>query len=274
MLRGIFAVILAGVAPPAAAQERDPPPPETDQPPPRRDAAQVTRDGTFLPTTVAARIGDQRVTGWFTGGYDTTPVSLKSPGGIPLLSMQIEGAISNRVAIHVGLDYEAYSAQARPSAGLRFGLLRQEKNGIDLGIAAQYRSKGFTQSSGEFEFFVAASRRWNRFGLFGNVVYGQGIDPRERDGELRIAALFAAHERVNIGLDANAKLDLGEETPGREAEELEARFDLKAGPMATFAAGPFVFMAQAGVHTMTQVNDRGTHQRTGFLALGGMGASF
>src|SRR5262245_19624067 len=45
-----------------------------EQPKIRRhnDAAQVSRDGTFLPFTLSARIGDQYIAGRVLGGYDST----------------------------------------------------------------------------------------------------------------------------------------------------------------------------------------------------------
>src|SRR4051794_1307931 len=48
--------------------------PRVDEPVARRNsAAQVTRDGTFLPTTLPARVGDHYVAALFLGGYETTP---------------------------------------------------------------------------------------------------------------------------------------------------------------------------------------------------------
>lgn len=237
-----------------------------DQGPPRRprDAAQTTRDGTFLPTTLAARVGDQHVTGLFLGGYETTA------GQGAIFSGVAEAALFHRVALRAGVEYLSATQQAAPLVGVRVGILTQERYGFDLGGAFQYRNRGFTQASGEFEMLILASRRWNRLGVYGNLAYGQGTDSKERDGEIRAAVLYAIHEKANIGLDARARFDLGEETPARATNKLESDFDLLAGPLATLAVGPFMLMAQAGIHTLVQ------HEkpRSGFAAVAGLGTSF
>jgi hypothetical protein len=106
-----------------------------------RDAQSVTEDGTFLPGTFAARIGDQRVSALAYGGYDTNRSQRAISAGV------IEGAIVNRIAIRVGYDYLSTQSGGSVSAGLRFGVLRQELNGIDLGFFVQYKQKGFSESN-------------------------------------------------------------------------------------------------------------------------------
>ena len=232
--------------------------------PPRRDALQVSRDGTFLPLTLTARIGDQRIIGMVTGGYDT------AQGQGATFNSVVEGALENRVALRVGVDYLSGTNQWSPSVGLRVGVLRQEKYGIDLGIAAMYKNTGFSEANGEVELIVSVGRRWNRLALFGNAAFGQGITPTERDAEARVALLYAVHERVNVGFDARARFDLGDENAARATKKIEADFDLVAGPVATVAVGPLALMAQAGVHTLV------IHEQplVGLAALGGVGACF
>jgi len=134
----------------------------------------------------------------------------------------------------------------------------------------QYRNVGFTEAKGEVDMLLTASHRWNRFGLFGNVAYGQGLDANERDGELRAAALYEIHERVQVGLDARARVDLGSETPARAKNNQEAEFDLLAGPLASVAAGPFLILAQGGVHTLV-IHEQ---PRSGVAVMAGVGLSF
>jgi hypothetical protein len=241
-------------------------PPRVDEQPPaaRRDAAQVTRDGTFLPTTWTARIGDQRVAAFSQGGYDMAP----GEGGV--FSTVVEGAIANRVAIRAGLEYVPLVQSVAVSAGLRVGILRQERHQIDLAVMALYKNRGFSEADGEVEMAVLIGRRWGRLGTFANLVYGQGLDPDERDAEVRLAMLYALGERVNVGFDARARFDLGDETPARAAQKLENDFDLIAGPLVTFAVSHVMLSAQAGAHAVVQ------HEvaSAGFAAIGGVGTAF
>jgi hypothetical protein len=102
------------------------------------------------------------------------------------------------------------------------------------------------------------------------VVYGQGIDPAERDGEARVAVLVTLTDRVNLGLDARARLDLGEETPARAASKLESDFDFVGGPVLSVAVGPLAFMAQVGGTAVVQQET----PHGGVMAQGGLGGAF
>ena len=249
----------------AVARGQSDQPPSSGEPLPHRDAAQVSRDGTFLPTTITARIGDQRVAGLSLGGYDSTP----ERGAI--FSTVVEGALFHRVALRVGLEYVNAIGEVRPSAGVRVAILRQEKHKVDLAVMLLYKNVGFSEATGgEFEMMVLLARRWGRLALFGNLVYGQGIDPGERDGELRLAFLYALSDRVNIGLDARARLDLGEEDEARMKSKLEDDFDFVAGPMLSVAVGPIAFLAQVGGTAVV----RQEQAAGGVVALGGLGAAF
>jgi hypothetical protein len=258
-MRAAFFILM--MAPAAWSQDKPQPPTE----PPRRDGMQVARDGTFLPSTLTARIGDQRVAGLSLGGYESTP------GRGAIFSSWVEGAIFNRVALRAGIEYVSQLGNVRPSAGIRVGILRQENHKIDLGAALVYKNVGFTEATGgEFEMMVLLGRRWGRLGLFGNLVYGQGIDPGERDGEVRLSLLYAVHQRVNVGLDARARIDLGEETAARKKSSLEDDFDFVAGPLVTVAFGPIALLAQVGGTAVL----RQERAAGGVLALGGLGAAF
>ncbi len=251
---------------PAAALGRE----NAAVPPKRRDAQSVTQDGTFLPGTFAARIGDQRISAFTFGGYDSNA----SQGGV--FTSVVEGAIVNRVAIRVGYDYLQSQSGGSVTAGLRFGILRQELNGIDLGVLIQYKQKGFYQSNGEIELALAGSRRWNRFGLYANLVYGQGFERQERDGEVRLSGLYTIGSRYNVGLEARSHFDLGgsigSPLPGSPPE---AAFDMVAGPMASVSLGPVALIAEVGAHAIV-IDDNGPSGGTsaGAIALLGAGAAF
>jgi hypothetical protein len=226
--------------------------------------AAAVREGQFLPTTLPAAIGHRQVTGLFLGGWDGGPLQ----GGS--FSSQLEVALFHRVAVRVGVGYLNPVGRVEPSVGARVGILTQAQNRLDLSIGAFYNNVGFTEASGEFEFSVAASHRWNRVSLIGDVLYGQGLTPGERDGEVRLAALVLVHKRVNVGVDARARFDLGADTPGRVRDKLESDVDVLGGPLAMVTFGHFAALAQLGLHSVAR-NERFS---TGAAAFAGLGATY
>jgi hypothetical protein len=233
-------------------------------PEPESGVAAAAAEGQFLPTTLPAAIGDRRVHGLFLGGWDGGPLQ----GGT--FSAQIEAGIFHRVALRVGIAYLNPLARVEPSVGLRFGILTQARNHVDLSFSTFYNNVGFTEAKGEFELGLAVGHRWQRFSLVGDVLYGQGLDPAERDGEVRVAALVAVHRRVDVGLDARVRFDLGDDTPARVRDQLEADVDILGGPLAMVTLGHFALLAQAGLHSAA----RNDHFATGAAVFGGLGATY
>src|SRR5262249_32681493 len=147
-----------------------------------------------------------------------------------------EAAIARRVAIRAGVEYRE-GANAGVSAGVRVNILRQERFGFDLGAMVQYKNVGF-DGNGELEMAARAGRRWNRFALLGNFVYGEGLEQggSERDCELRLAMLYDAHDRVTVGLDSRARFNAGQ-YPER-AQPIS--FDFIGGPLIATHLGPVI----------------------------------
>lgn len=263
LLPGALLLLIGGVA---AAES-----PSSDQPAPRRDAAEVTRDGTFLPQTLAARVGDQRVAAMVYGGYDTTH---SAQGGN--VNAFVEGALLHAVALRVGINSlisnGPFASRNVYSVGLRVGLVRQEQHGVDVGLSAIYKSTGMTETTGEIEMALLLGRRWNRLAFYGNLIYGQGFIGSERDGEVRLGMLYALGDRWNVGFDGLGRFDLGSGEPNRVKRPGEADFELLIGPVATVALGPVALLAQAGSHTVF-IDTTGT-LASGFAALAGAGTSF
>ena len=256
---------LLSVSPTRAQETRD------DDQRPRRDTAAIVRDGTFNPQTLSARIGDQRVAAMIQGGYDTTS---GAQGGT--VNAFVEGALLRRVALRVGINSLVSNGPLASrnvySVGLRVGLARQETSGVDVGVSATYKSTGFSETTGEMEFGLLLSRRWNRLGVYGNFNYGQGFIGTERDGEVRLGLLYALGNRVNVGFDGLGRFDLGSGDPNRVKRPGEADFEVLVGPVATVALGPAVLLAQAGSHTVF-IDQTGTLS-SGFAAIAGVGTAF
>jgi hypothetical protein len=231
--------------------------------PPR--AAIVAREGQLLPETISAAIGHKQVLGVFLGGYDS------AVGQGPAFSAVVEGQLFGRVALRAGVDYQDAIHNVYPSVGLRVGILKQERQRVDVAVIGQYKNLGFSEASGELEFGVAVGHRWAHLGVVADALYGQGLDPHERDIEGRAALLYFAHPRVNVGLDVRARADLGADSPARQKAQLQADFDLLAGATASLVVMKhLVLLAEVGPHVVVIQE----HPSAGVAALGGLGATY
>ena len=228
-------------------------------------AAAVAREGQLLPQTYSATIGHKQVIGLFLGGYDSAPEQGAQ------FSAVVEGQLFNRVALRVGVDYEDGIHNVYPSVGLRVGVLRQERYKVDLGVLAQYKNLGFSEASGEFEVGLLLGRRWGRLGAQFNALYGQGLDPGERDAEVRASLLWYVLPRVNAGLDAHARFDLGADDAARAKAQLEADLDFAGGLIGQITVvDHLVLLAEVGPHVVV-INQQPS---TGVMAIAGVGATY
>jgi hypothetical protein len=234
-----------------------------DEAPPR--AAEVAREGQLLPQTFSATIGHKQVIGLFTGGYD----SAANQG--PQFGALVEGQLWNRVALRVGVDYQDSIHNVYPSVGLRVGILRQDKHKVDVAVIGQYKNLGFSEASGEFEFGALVGHRWGKVGAQLNALYGQGLDAGERDAEVRASLLWYAHPRINVGLDARARFDLGEDNPNRVKSKLEADFDFMGGAIGQITVVQhLVLLAEVGPHVVV-IQEKPS---AGVMAIAGVGATY
>jgi hypothetical protein len=78
----------------------------------------------------------------------------------------------------------------RPAAGVVVAVLRQGAAPIDLAFGGAYKAEGFTEPEGEAEATVAVGRRLGAVYALGNLVYGQDLEGRERDGEVAAALVL------------------------------------------------------------------------------------
>jgi len=171
------------------------------------------------------------------------------------------------VAARVGAMYGQKDGSFRPTVGLRVQALSQDRHAIDLGFGGFYKPEGFTEAEGEIEVMVMLARRFGRLSTFANFVYGQDPEAAERDGELRMGALYALAAPLQAGLDARLRFDLGSEEGKRRAEG-GAEYDLWVGPTASYALGPVAAIAQAGLSVYGTASPR-----VGAVALLGMGGA-
>ena len=193
----------------------------------------------LVPFSISPRVDSQRAVVRALGGYDSARRSAQ-------LEALADVTIIGPLALRVGALYSQRPDSFRPSLGARVQAMSQENFGVDLGVGVFYRPEGFTQAEGEIELAVSVARRFGRFYTFANVLYGQDPEAAERDGELRLGALYTVTDPLQVGLDSRLRVDLGSEDGKRRAEG-GAEYDLLFGPTASYALGPVAVIAHGGL---------------------------
>src|SRR5262249_6518629 len=171
-----------------------------------------------------------------------------------------------QLALRGGGEYSDTSHRLRPTIGARLQIVSQQRQGVDGAISVFYRAEGFDEPEGEIETVVAVGRRFGNTALIANLAYGQDFEGNERDGELRLAALARATNRVQLGVDARWRFDLGSQTAKLQASN-EPTYDVDAGPVAALGVGPVALVAHAGASVVRRV---GSDAVLGFIALAGL----
>jgi hypothetical protein len=259
--RILFAGLVAwglGIAGNARAEDTD------EEEKPRFRASRSAEDAQFLPLTLASRVDSQRAFVTTLGGYDSARASA-------ILQGTSEINVWGPIAIRAGVVYTETTNTLQPTFGGHVQLLRQEKHGLDGSIAVFYKPEGFTEGEGEIEAALTVGRRFGRTGLYGNLVYGQDPEGAERDGEVRLAALYSLRENVHAGFDTRLRFDLGSSNTAQRLAKLEADYDLVAGPTASLSLGPFALIAQGGASLFKLSN---ASLQTGGIGLAGIGAVY
>jgi hypothetical protein len=251
-------VVALGAASAGRAQEETPEIENPLAPPPEITSA--VRDGALLPSTLAPRVGTAAGVALGFAGYD-------GARSAPLGSATAEVRVWGPFAIRGGAEYSETRREPRPTIGGRVQILRQERHGLDGSLGVFYRPEGFTEPEGEIETFVSLGRRFDRLAVFGNLVYGQDPEGNERDGEVRLASLYAAG-RWTLGVDSRLRFAIGRHHSARA--QTEPRFDLLAGALAAATVGPIALYGQAG----PSVLELAGATSSGVAALAGVGAVF
>jgi hypothetical protein len=227
-------LLLCGVVQAQAADD------SSEHPASGERAADSARAGMFLALIEAPRVDTQRAFTTALGGYDAARDSA-------LLEGRGEVTVWGPIALRIGVLYTQSPERLRPTGGGRVQALSQARGqGIDMSIGAFYKPEGFTEGEGEVEGVLAFGRRFGRIGLFADLAYGQDPEGAERDGEVRLGALYEAMARMQLGLDSRLRFDLGSDE-GKRREEGEAEYDLIAGPALSYAFDQVALGVEAGV---------------------------
>lgn len=223
-------------------------------------AARSGEAGMFLPLTLSPRTDSQRGIVRALGGYDSARRSAQ-------FEATADVTVIGPLALRAGAVYTQRPDSFRPTLGARLQVMSQERSGVDLGVGLFYRPEGFTEAEGEIELAVSAARRFGRIYTFANLIYGQDPEAAERDGELRLGALYTVTDLFQAGVDGRLRFDLGSEEGKRKAEG-GAEYDLLFGPTASYALGPVAAIAHAGMSVYGV-----SPARAGVVALLGVGGA-
>jgi len=241
----------------AHGQEQD----QDRAPDANRPIGELVLDGTFMPFSLPARVGQTRAFAWGSGGYDS---ARKGAVADTAAEVQLWGPI----ALRGGATYSNETDRMRPSVGLRAQLLRQDRSGIDGALGVFYKAEGFTEAEGEIETFLSLGHVFERTAIMGNLVYGQDPEGNERDGEVRGSVLRRAG-RFAFGVDTRARSALG--TQRGTAAVKEPKYDATLGALGSVTVGGLVLFAEAGPNVVKMPQ---TTARTGAMAFAGLGSAF
>src|SRR2546425_7857931 len=131
-----------------------------------------------------------------------------------------------------------------PAARIRYQLLNQFSHGLDLATGIRFKTVGFHPDQGEVEFLLAAGRRFGRFEVVLNGVFGVETGGEQgKDVEAKAFAGWRLSEAIRAGIDGRLQAEIQDEArPARTATGRD--YDLTAGP-AVSGVGSRTFQLQA-----------------------------
>jgi hypothetical protein len=251
-----IAIGLAALSTPALAQSED-------QAPEAKPVSAARAADAVLPMTVSPRVSDERGAVMVTSGYDGAQRS-------PTLSGAADVRVAGPVALRAGFTYvpEAVTDTFKPHFGLRVQLLQQNRHGIDGAVGVFYRMERYIQDEGLLQVAALVGRRVGRLGLYGNASYGQDPEGDDRDGEVKLAALYELSSTVHAGIDGRLRFDLFS-SDSRRAARGASGLDFAVGPLASVSLGRMALIGQVGASGV-----RVMKLETGLLAAVGVASLF
>ena len=198
----------------------------------------LDRDTLLTDAPAVPNQGTVRVTGGATGATTDT-------GGTATGSSGVSGSIGWTPFQNLGGDVGAYTqigAAGGVSARARYQFLSQSSAGIDLSAGIRFKTVSWhasasprTDSSGEMEFLVAAGRRFGKFELVLNGVFGvETGGAGGRDIEAKGFAGYRFSEAVRAGLDSRIQTEVSDSESSALKPPNARDYDLTAGPAVSW----------------------------------------
>jgi hypothetical protein len=251
-------------------QPLEPDRPKEEASPPQSKASQSASDGLLSPFTNAAVISKARAIAQSYVGYDSAVSETRA-------RVAVEGRLVSFLALRVEFEHgPATGTENRLSLGARFGILTQQKYGVDLGAAVFYQPKDF-RDEGNVVGGLLLARHFGRLGLFANTLFGSDPEGDDQSLELRLGSMYAAKDWLSIGLDARSRWNFSEDAKAQQARSID--WEMQAAPTAILCFGSFSLMALLGPSLVTITppagdTSAGSSTRAGLLAMAGGGGAF
>ena len=199
----------------------------------------LDRDTLLTDSPAVPNAGTVRVTGGATGSSSDAT----STGGNTGTS-GISGSVGWTPIANVSGDVGAYTqigASGGVSARARYQILSQSRAGLDLSAGVRFKTVSWhassaprTDSNGEIEMLVAAGRRFGKFELVLNGVFGvETGGGGGKDIEVKGFAGWRFNEAVRAGLDSRLQAEVSD-TEAAGAAQRGRDYDLTAGPAVSW----------------------------------------
>ncbi len=248
----VFSALLLSA--PALADDTD-----TGVEKPKNDASETVEAGNFLPLGVSPKTPTSHAQ--MVGGYDT------ARGGA-LVMTQLQARLHKRFYLIVAGTYEGPSDTTLEPSVMGQGIVLDEKSqGLDLAVQGGWEHQGFNQVPAVVGRVAVGKHVGGAYVLASSAV-GFGTSDNERYGELTLGGVGEVLPKLYAGLDARGRMDLQHETD----PSTEDAWDVQAGPVATYAAGPVAVTAMAGVSALQQ--HVSPSDKVGAITMLGLGAVF
>ena len=231
------------------------------------DAARAIDEGHVMPFTTGASISRSVVVAKTYGGYD-------SAGNSARVRSAAEATVVKFLALRAEYEYgPGTGTNDHVVLGARFGILNQEKHGINGGLSLSYDLKDF-RNEGNFIAGLLVGREFGRFGVHANALFGMDGEGDDAAAELRLGGGYRMAPWFHLGLDARGRTTFSSDSKRASAESVD--WEVQTGPLASFSVGPVALLAMVGP-SFLRITDAGAttgHTNSGVLAFGGAGAAF
>ncbi|MGZ6142208.1 MAG: hypothetical protein ACXWLM_02665 [Myxococcales bacterium] len=195
----------------------------------------IDRDTLLTDSPAVPNQGTVRVTGGATGAGSEAGTG----------SSGVSGSVSWTPIANLSGDVGAYTqigASGGLSARARYQLLSQSSAGIDLSAGLRFKTVSWhassaprTDSSGEMEMIVAAGRRFGKFELVLNGVFGvETGGGGGKDVEAKGFAGWRFNEAIRAGLDSRLQAEVSDTENTGGAVPTGRDYDLTAGPAVSW----------------------------------------
>ena len=187
----------------------------------------LDRDSLLTDAPATPAKGTVRVSGGATGTSSSTDVNGNTTG-----ASGVTGAISYTPFEHFSADVGAYTqiGASGPSARVRYQLFSQDQLGLDLSTGIRFKTVGFHPDAGEVEFLIAGGRRFGKFELVLNGIFGvETNNGGGKDLEAKAFAGYRINDAIRAGIDSRLQAEVSDQEAARKVVGTRD-YDLTAGP--------------------------------------------